>query len=121
MWWWWCYNPENLTLLSHHHGSSNPIGPLINFSSLSTQTLMCPRSTALLRQPEQLARLEAEIECREPTANLYSFKGNIKIYSSEDSTDQAPKVSVLGTHNLLLRGSRLQNTESVIGKSYSMP
>jgi hypothetical protein len=63
--------------------TSNPIGSFIIFSSFSTQTLVCPRLLRNLSQPEQLARLKAQIECEQPTSDLYNFFGKIEIFPSE--------------------------------------
>lgn len=63
--------------------TSNPIGSFIIFSSFSTQTLVCPRFLRNLSQPEQLARLKAQIECEQPTSDLYNFFGKIEIFPGE--------------------------------------
>lgn len=44
---------------------------------------MCPRLIRNLLQPEQLARLKAQIECEQPTADLYKFSGKIEIFPNE--------------------------------------
>jgi hypothetical protein len=36
-----------------------------------------------LSQPEQLARLKAQIECEQPTSDLYNFFGKIEIFPNE--------------------------------------
>ena len=56
---------------------------LIVLFSFSTQTLVCPGILRNLPQPEQLARLKAQIECEQPTADLYKFTGKIEIFPSE--------------------------------------
>lgn len=61
----------------------NPVGSLLIFYSFSTQTLVCPRFLRNLSQPEQLARLKAQIECEQPTSDLYNFFGKIEIFPSE--------------------------------------
>lgn len=44
---------------------------------------MCPRLLRNFPQPEQLARLKAQIECEQPTADLYKFTGKIEIFPNE--------------------------------------
>lgn len=44
---------------------------------------MCPRLLHNLSQSEQLARLKAQIECEQPTADLYNFSGKIEIFPNE--------------------------------------
>lgn len=53
---------------------------MIIFFSFSPQTLVCPRLLRSLSQPEQLARLKAQIECEQPTSDLYKFFGKIEIF-----------------------------------------
>ncbi|XP_069676428.1 phospholipid-transporting ATPase IF-like isoform X2 [Periplaneta americana] len=47
------------------------------------KTLTCPRLLRNFSQPEQLARLKAQIECEQPTPDLYNFFGKIEIFPSE--------------------------------------
>ncbi|XP_023715383.1 probable phospholipid-transporting ATPase IF isoform X4 [Cryptotermes secundus] len=47
------------------------------------KTLACPRLLRNLSQPEQMARLKAQIECEQPTSDLYNFFGKIEIFLSE--------------------------------------
>jgi len=44
---------------------------------------VCPGLLRNLPQPEQLARLKAQIECEQPTADLYKFTGKIEIFPNE--------------------------------------
>jgi hypothetical protein len=44
---------------------------------------MCPRLLRNVSQPEQLARLNAQIECEQPTSDLYKFSGKIEIFPNE--------------------------------------
>lgn len=47
---------------------------------------MCPRLLRNLPRPEQLARLKAQIQCEQPTADLYKFSGKIEIFPNEVNT-----------------------------------
>ncbi|KAJ9577647.1 hypothetical protein L9F63_005777, partial [Diploptera punctata] len=91
------------------------------------KTLVCPRLLRNFSEPEQLARLKAQIECEQPTPDLYNFYGKIELLHNKvstyanlqnghcDSVFENTKSSPLGTEHLLLRGARLKNTEFVIG------
>ncbi|PAA51145.1 hypothetical protein BOX15_Mlig016307g2 [Macrostomum lignano] len=57
------------------------------------------------------ANLRAQIDCEQPTADLYKFKGNISVRLS---TGLPYQVS-LSIKNLLLRGAVLRNTKHVMG------
>jgi len=56
---------------------------------------VCPRLLRNLSQPEQLARLKAQIECEQPTADLYKFSGKIEIFPNEGN---ARDESLLSNH-----------------------
>lgn len=53
--------------------------------------------------------MEATITCQNPLADLYTFHGKLEINGSEGSNGH------LTINNILLRGSRLKDTEYVIG------
>lgn len=54
---------------------------------------------------------EATITCQHPMANLYVFHGKIEINSNSNESISGH----LTIDNLLLRGSRLKDTEYVVG------
>ncbi|XP_017055725.1 phospholipid-transporting ATPase IF isoform X2 [Drosophila ficusphila] len=71
------------------------------------KTLMVPRDlpTVDIQEMHKLGM----IECESPTTDLYSFNGKIELKGGEG------RVLPLSTENVLLRGSRVKNTECVIG------
>lgn len=54
----------------------------------------------------------AVIECQQPIADLYKFKGRVKVYDRQGGSQMAS----LGAENVILRGARLKNTGFVYGK-----
>lgn len=54
--------------------------------------------------------MKATITCQHPLANLYTFHGKLEINSGSEITN-----GHLTIDNLLLRGSRLKDTEYVVG------
>lgn len=70
------------------------------------KTLMVPRDL-IIENIDNLSDIGI-IECENPKADLYSFVGKIELYS-----DSA--VIPLTEENLLLRGSKMKNTQRVIG------
>ena len=54
--------------------------------------------------------MTAVITCQHPLADLYGFHGKLKV-NKDNETTSGP----LTVDNLLLRGSRLKDTEYVIG------
>lgn len=83
------------------------------------KTLMVPKGLPDL-EITNLGTL-GNIECEQPQTDLYSFKGKIEVDSSihtglNDSIDDLDVSTIpLLTDNLLLRGSKVRNTEWVIG------
>ncbi|XP_018795584.1 PREDICTED: probable phospholipid-transporting ATPase IF isoform X2 [Bactrocera latifrons] len=71
------------------------------------KTLMVPRDLPLV-DINQLHKLGI-IECESPKTDLYSFNGKIELTGGEG------RVLPISTDNVLLRGSRVKNTECVIG------
>ncbi|XP_026838067.1 probable phospholipid-transporting ATPase IF isoform X2 [Drosophila erecta] len=71
------------------------------------KTLMVPRDLPTVDLPE-MHKL-GMIECETPTTDLYSFNGKIELKGGEG------RVLPLSAENVLLRGSRVKNTECVIG------
>ncbi|XP_032580334.1 probable phospholipid-transporting ATPase IF isoform X1 [Drosophila sechellia] len=71
------------------------------------KTLMVPRDLPTVDLPE-MHKL-GMIECESPTTDLYSFNGKIELRGGEG------RVLPLSAENVLLRGSRVKNTECVIG------
>ncbi|KAH8303713.1 hypothetical protein KR018_001973 [Drosophila ironensis] len=71
------------------------------------KTLMVPRDLPTV-DLEEMHKL-GMIECESATTDLYSFNGKIELKNSEG------RVLPLTAENVLLRGSRVKNTECVIG------
>lgn len=57
--------------------------------------------------------MEALVTCQHPRANLYEFQGKIETNLADDDCGTGS----LTIDNILLRGSRLKDTEFVIGAS----
>ncbi|GAU88520.1 hypothetical protein RvY_01206 [Ramazzottius varieornatus] len=100
--------PSDLILLS----SSEPHGVCyIETSNLDGETNLKTRlslpETAQLQAVDDLMALDGTIECEAPNRHLYDFTGNIR--------PSGRQVIALGPEQLLLRGSRLKNTEWVFG------
>ncbi|CAL4059655.1 unnamed protein product, partial [Meganyctiphanes norvegica] len=90
----------------------------------------CPDATQDLCSILQLWGLKATVECQHPNSNLYKYEGLLKIWSgatiraslraSQRSLKSAiakdgPISLPLSTDNLLLKGTRLKNTEHIFG------
>ncbi|GFG30600.1 hypothetical protein Cfor_10512 [Coptotermes formosanus] len=105
--------PCDLVLLSSSHTDGRCYITTANLDGeTNLKTLVCPRLLCNLSQPEQLARLNAQIECEQPTSDLYKFSGKIELFPNEANTGNDDNCV---QKNLLLRGARLKNTEFVIG------
>ena len=78
--------------------------------------------TREMSDPIALDGLRAYIECQQPTVNLYQFIGKLTVYSSNQPQPATPRASVkseaLGVDNLLLRGSRLKDTDFIYGNYF---
>lgn len=103
-----CDVPCDLVLLR----SSDPHGKcFITTANLdgesNLKTLTVPRDLPLV-DINQLHKLGV-IECESPKTDLYSFNGKIELAGGEG------RVLALSADNVLLRGSRVKNTECVIG------
>ncbi|XP_058978173.1 phospholipid-transporting ATPase IF [Musca domestica] len=103
-----CDVPCDLVLIR----SSDPHGKcFITTANLdgesNLKTLMVPRDLPMV-DVDQLHKLGV-IECESPKTDLYSFNGKIELAGPEG------KVLPLTAENVLLRGSRVKNTECVIG------
>ncbi|XP_037936228.1 probable phospholipid-transporting ATPase IH isoform X2 [Teleopsis dalmanni] len=71
------------------------------------KTLLVPRDLPLV-EINKMHKLGV-IECESPKTDLYSFNGKIELSGGEG------RVLPLSAENVLLRGSRVKNTECVIG------
>ena len=69
----------------------------------------CLDATKSLQTPESLNQLKGVVECEKPNSDLYEFIGTMRLPNSQSAGYP------LGPHNLLVRGSRLQNTNFVYG------
>lgn len=80
------------------------------------KTFYCTEQTRLLTTESHFQSLYGTIECQQPIADFYQFVGRISIYGS---AGQGTSVSSLGPENVLLRGTRLKNTEFIYGEQRS--
>ncbi|PSN55951.1 hypothetical protein C0J52_02130 [Blattella germanica] len=73
------------------------------------KTLLCPRLLHNLSKPEKLARLKAQIECENPTPDLYNFFGKIELFPEETdvliSSQRTSIQSVRSTHQAYIFGA----------------
>ncbi|XP_018306223.1 probable phospholipid-transporting ATPase IF [Mycetomoellerius zeteki] len=73
------------------------------------KTLHVPKVVSTMSLTHIVA-MQATITCQEPLANLYTFHGKLEINDGNETTS-----THLTIEHLLLRGSRLKDTEYVIG------
>lgn len=71
--------------------------------------LHVPKVVSTIPLPHIVA-MQATITCQQPTANLYTFHGKLEINDGSETTS-----GHLTIENLMLRGSRLKDTEYVVG------
>ncbi|XP_012530011.2 probable phospholipid-transporting ATPase IF isoform X2 [Monomorium pharaonis] len=71
--------------------------------------LHVPKVVSTIPLPH-IAAMQATITCQEPMANLYTFHGKLEINDGSETTS-----GHLTIENLVLRGSRLKDTEYVVG------
>ncbi|KAH8272326.1 hypothetical protein KR026_005595 [Drosophila bipectinata] len=103
-----CDVPCDLVLLrsTDHHGKCFITTANLDGES-NLKTLMVPRDLPAV-ELEEMHKLGV-IECEAATTDLYSFNGKIELKNGEG------RVLPLTSENVLLRGSRVKNTECVIG------
>jgi len=63
---------------------------------------------AVFKDEKELGHLAGHVRCEKPNNAIYKFEGTIQI-------PQRRKMISLNVDNLLLRGSRLRNTDYVLG------
>lgn len=63
------------------------------------------------KESKEIVSMQATVTCQHPRANLYEFYGKIEV----QFTDLNSSSGSLSLDNVLLRGSRLKDTEFVIG------
>ncbi|XP_011693120.1 PREDICTED: probable phospholipid-transporting ATPase IF [Wasmannia auropunctata] len=73
------------------------------------KTLLVPKVVSTMTLQEIVA-MQATITCQQPMANLYTFQGKLEINDDGGGTS-----GHLTIDNLMLRGSRLKDTEYVVG------
>ncbi|XP_021935483.1 probable phospholipid-transporting ATPase IF isoform X4 [Zootermopsis nevadensis] len=79
--------PCDLVLLSSSNSDGRCYVTTANLDGeTNLKTLVCPRILRNLSQPGQLTRLKAQIECEQPTPDLYKFFGKIEIFPNEANT-----------------------------------
>ncbi|GAB6027859.1 hypothetical protein CHUAL_002077 [Chamberlinius hualienensis] len=74
----------------------------------------CVPETKCYCSVEALKNVRAEIECDLPNADLYKFKGVLKLSSNNPGSSDYTKCP-LGPENVLLRGASLKNVSHVYG------
>ncbi|XP_011879867.1 PREDICTED: probable phospholipid-transporting ATPase IF isoform X2 [Vollenhovia emeryi] len=72
------------------------------------KTLHVPKVVSTMPLPHIVA-MRASITCQQPLANLYTFHGKLEVNDGETTSGH------LSIENLMLRGSRLKDTEYVVG------
>ncbi|XP_061437927.1 phospholipid-transporting ATPase IH-like [Lethenteron reissneri] len=77
------------------------------------KTYFAPARSPRVRSPQDFSGFSAAVECRQPQPDLYRFEGHITIHNTEESELSVP--DALGPENLLLRGTRLKNTDFIYG------
>uniref|UniRef100_A0AAJ7UDE7 Phospholipid-transporting ATPase n=1 Tax=Petromyzon marinus TaxID=7757 RepID=A0AAJ7UDE7_PETMA len=77
------------------------------------KTYLAPARSPRVRSPQDFSGFSAAVECRQPHPDLYRFEGHITIHNAEEAELSVP--DSLGPENLLLRGSRLKNTDFIYG------
>lgn len=61
---------------------------------------------------QQIISLNAIVTCQHPSSNLYSFHGKMEVKNENNETIRSGYLTI---NNLLLRGSRLKDTDYIIG------
>lgn len=79
------------------------------YFGLSFQTLLVPKVVSKM-QLEEIVNTNATITCQNPVPDLYTFIGNLEINDGNRVTS-----GHLTIDNLLLRGSRLKDTDHIVG------
>ena len=81
------------------------------------QTYCCACDTKHLQTDDSFTNFRAKIICEQPTADLYTFVGNIEVHSQsvDDIEKSVVTTTALTSENVLLRGSRLKNTPYIYG------
>ncbi|OAD56072.1 putative phospholipid-transporting ATPase IF, partial [Eufriesea mexicana] len=74
------------------------------------KSVMIPKIASKMTMP-QIASMEATVTCQHPSSDLYSFHGKLEINKENNEI----KSGHLTINNLLLRGSRLKDTDHIIG------
>ncbi|XP_076683090.1 phospholipid-transporting ATPase IF isoform X2 [Andrena cerasifolii] len=74
------------------------------------KTLMVPKTVSKMSVAE-IVSMEATITCQHPSSALYEFYGTLEVNNGNNETSS----TYLTIENLLLRGSRLKDTEYIIG------
>jgi hypothetical protein len=81
---------------------------------MTLQTLKCPRLFRRYRTLPELEKFKARVECDPPSVDLYSYHGKVELQSGDKKGD----ADALDAENLLLRGSKIKNTEFIYGTQY---
>jgi phospholipid-translocating ATPase len=75
------------------------------------QTLKCPRLLRNYRSVAELEKFKARVECDPPSVDLYTYNGKVELLVG----DKKGEAEALDADNLLLRGSKIKNTEYIYG------
>lgn len=73
--------------------------------------LHVPKVVSMMPLPD-IAAMQATITCQQPLANLYIFHGKLEINGAGGELISNGHLTI---ENLMLRGSRLKDTEYVVG------
>ncbi|XP_043259044.1 phospholipid-transporting ATPase IF-like [Colletes gigas] len=103
--------PCDLLLLSSSENSDRCYVTTSNLDGeTNLKTLMVPKVLSDVLE-SQIVSMEASVICQHPSSDLYSFHGKLEINNGEND----PASGHLTIDNLLLRGSRLKDTDHIIG------
>ncbi|XP_011501705.1 PREDICTED: probable phospholipid-transporting ATPase IF [Ceratosolen solmsi marchali] len=106
--------PCDLVIL---HSSEHSGKCYVTTSNLDGETnlkiLEVPKILANLKLPE-IVSMKGRITCQPPMGNLYAFEGRIEVSGTEEDVTMINTVP-LTVDNILLRGSRLKDTDYIVG------
>lgn len=84
---------------------------ILNWFITNLQTLKCPRLLRNFRSVPELEKFKARVECDPPSVDLYTYNGKVEMLCG----DKKGEAEALDADNLLLRGSKIKNTEYIYG------
>ncbi|KOC61372.1 putative phospholipid-transporting ATPase IF [Habropoda laboriosa] len=103
--------PCDLLLLSTTEDSERCYVTTSNLDGeTNLKTIMIPKVISKM-SPSQIVSMEATVTCQHPSSDLYSFHGKLELNNGNSEVSTCH----LTIQNLLLRGSRLKDTDHIIG------